>query len=86
MFFIVPFLPAPSHDTGIFSTSDEIDQNPTEHLHEQHSALHQFEHQLKFFVDFGLFFFAFANAGVQFSSIGPITFLILASLVIGKKL
>ncbi|GAF97144.1 unnamed protein product, partial [marine sediment metagenome] len=37
-------------------------------------------------VDFGLFFFAFANAGVPLTGIGPMTWLILGSLVIGKVL
>jgi NhaA family Na+:H+ antiporter len=50
----------------------------------EHSPLHQFEHQIKLFVDFGLFFFAFTNAGVVFASIGSMTWLILGSLVIGK--
>jgi NhaA family Na+:H+ antiporter len=35
-------------------------------------------------VDFGLFFFAFANAGVELSSMGTITWVILAALLIGK--
>ena len=30
--------------------------------HHAHSPLENFEHSLKLFVDFGLFFFAFANA------------------------
>ena len=55
-------------------------------LHMEHSPLHLFEHQLKLFVDFGLFFFSFANAGVALAGIGPMTWLILASLVIGKTL
>jgi NhaA family Na+:H+ antiporter len=55
-----------------------------EDLHMEHSPLHQFEHQLKLFVDFGLFFFAFTNAGVVLASIGSMTWLILGSLVIGK--
>jgi NhaA family Na+:H+ antiporter len=52
----------------------------------EHSALHQFEHQMKLFVDLGLFFFAFNNAGVVLESIGTMTWLILGSLVIGKTL
>jgi NhaA family Na+:H+ antiporter len=39
---------------------------------------------MKLFVDLGLFFFAFTNAGVVFASIGSMTWLILGSLVIGK--
>ena len=85
--FIVPFLPGPRRDIGLFVEQDEIDrmgEELAEDLHMEHSPLHQFEHQLKFFVDFGLFFFAFTNAGVVFASIGSMTWLILGSLVIGK--
>jgi NhaA family Na+:H+ antiporter len=85
--FIVPFLPGPRRDIGLFSERDEIDRMGEElahDLHMEHSALHQFEHQMKLFVDFGLFFFSFTNAGVVFASIGSMTWLILGSLVIGK--
>ncbi len=70
---IVPFLPAPKKDTGLFEEAEG-----------EHAALHMFEHQTKLFVDFGLFFFAFANAGVELAGIGAMTWIILASLVIGK--
>ncbi len=86
--FIVPFLPAPHRDMGLFAMEDEVDALGDDRLaadlHLEHSALHEFEHQLKTFVDFGLFFFAFANAGVALAQIGPLTWLILASLVVGK--
>jgi NhaA family Na+:H+ antiporter len=85
--FIVPFLPGPHRDTGMFRDADEVDEMGevrAEALHIEHSPLHDFEHQLKFFVDMGLFFFAFTNAGVELASIGPMTWLILGSLVIGK--
>ena len=85
--FIVPFLPAPAIDTGLFREEDEVDQmgeQLAERLHVGHSPLHEFEHQMKMFVDFGLFFFAFTNAGVELASIGAMTWLILGSLVIGK--
>jgi hypothetical protein len=55
-------------------------------LHFEHSPLHEFEHQMKLFVDFGLFFFSFTQAGVVLADIGPMTWLILGSLVIGKTL
>ena len=35
-------------------------------------------------MDFGLFFFAFANAGVALADVGPMTWIVLASLVVGK--
>jgi len=82
---IVPFLPGPERDTGMFSSEDEVDQEHAAGLHEhEHSPLHNFEHNLKLPVDFGLFFFAFANAGVGFSSMNSVTWIILASLIVGK--
>lgn len=85
--FIVPFLPGPARDTGMFRDEDEVDVMGEElagDLHIDHSPLHEFEHQLKLCVDFGLFFFAFANAGVEFAAIGPLTWLILGGLIVGK--
>jgi NhaA family Na+:H+ antiporter len=87
--FIVPFLPGPRRDVGLFTEEDEVDRMGdalAQDLHIEHSPLHQFEHQIKLIVDLGLFFFAFTNAGVVLASIGPMTWLILCSLVIGKTL
>jgi NhaA family Na+:H+ antiporter len=53
-------------------------------LHRRHAPLDHFEHQLKLPVDFGLFFFAFMNAGVAFASITQVTFIVLLSLIVGK--
>jgi NhaA family Na+:H+ antiporter len=44
----------------------------------------QFDHEWKVIVDFGMFMFGLANAGVQLSSIGDATWLVLGALVIGK--
>ena len=83
--FIVPFLPGPKRDTGMFRDEDEVDVAEDKGLpHGPHSPLHSFEHQLKFFVDFGLFFFAMGNAGVELGGIGTMTWIILGSLIIGK--
>ena len=85
--FIVPFLPGPKRDVGLFEDADEVDVmggETAQDLHIQHSPLHNFEHQMKMLVDFGLFFFAMGNAGVELAGIGPMTWIILASLVIGK--
>ena len=94
---IVPFLPGPKRDPGLFveegyGEEANEDGNPAPtgtasvaHAEEgPHSPLDQFEHQLKLFVDFGLFFFAFANAGVAFGSINAVTFIVLMSLIGGK--
>lgn len=72
--FIVPFMP----------------HNPVERAHlfeddpEDHSTLKDFEHQWKIFVDFGLLMFGLTNAGVEFSAINTVTWLILLALVVGK--
>ena len=84
---IVPFLPGPHRDTGIFRDEDEVDvlgDALAQDLEVSHAPLHLFEHQTKTFVDVGLFFFAFTNAGVIFEEIGPMTWLIFAALVVGK--
>jgi NhaA family Na+:H+ antiporter len=73
--FIVPFLPHPRREAlRIF------EENPADH-----SAMSRFEHEWKVVVDFGLFMFGLANAGVRFSFINGVTWLVLASLVIGKS-
>ena len=90
---IVPFIPGPTRDTGLFEESDEADEehaqaaagHPVENHHD-HSPLHNFEHNLKLPVDFGLFFFGFANAGVEFSSMSSVTWIVLGSLILGKTI
>jgi len=84
---IVPFIPGPARDVGFFEDRDEVDEvgeERAERLHLEHSPLHLFEIQMKGFVDFGLFFFAFANAGVEFANVGAMTWIVLGSLVVGK--
>ena len=89
---IVPFMPHNNgHDTGTepeHAHSHEGISAPHPHAtdaeHAGHSVMEQFEHHLKLFVDFGLFFFAFANAGVAFTSIGLVTMMVLVSLIVGK--
>ncbi len=75
--FIVPFLPGPQRDLGLFQDAP---------AKEQHSPLEHFEHSLKLFVDFGLFFFAFANAGVSLSGINHLTWIVLLALILGKTI
>lgn len=76
--FIVPFIPGPNVDLGLYTGDDSDDD------HHAHSPLEQFEHDNKLFVDFGLFFFAFANAGVPFADVNNLTWIILGALAIGK--
>jgi len=72
--FIVPFLPHPPREHKHLFEEDPRDLTP----------LANFEHEWKVVVDFGLFMFGLANAGVEFAAIGVATWLVLASLVIGK--
>ena len=75
--FVVPFMPharEPEQAT-VFDVPEQ-----------RRSTLISFEHDWKLIVDFGLFFFGLANAGVQFSEVGTVTWLVLASLVIGKPI
>ncbi|MDP6550539.1 MAG: Na+/H+ antiporter NhaA, partial [Dehalococcoidia bacterium] len=74
---IVPFLP--STKSGPAPSHRGAGGDPAAH---RPVPLEQFEHQLKLFVDLGLFFFAFANAGVAFGSINAVTFIVLASLIV----
>jgi Na+:H+ antiporter, NhaA family len=48
------------------------------------SPLTRFEDQLKLPVDLGLFLFAFTQAGGTLADVGPLTWLVLGSLVVGK--
>ncbi len=72
--FIVPFLPHPPSEHKHLFEQDPRDLSP----------LASFEHEWKVVVDCGLFMFGLANAGVEFAAIGVATWLVLASLVIGK--
>ncbi len=74
--FIVPFLPHPPRETKHMFEEDPRDR----------STLSRFEHDWKIIVDFGLFMFGLANAGVAFSEFGTATLLVLVSLVCGKTL
>ena len=77
LIFIVPFLPGPSRDKSLYQY---MERSP------KHSALETFEHDLKRVVDFGLFFFALANAGVAFGEVNGLSWIILASLIAGKTI
>ena len=49
-------------------------------------TLQAFEHDLKLFVDCGMFFFLFANAGVTITAPGGLTISIILALVAGKTI
>lgn len=73
---IVPTIPHADRAFGFFSEAEE-------HLHD---LLNDIEHALKRPVEIVLFFFGLLNAGVEFSSIGDPTWLVLAGLLIGKPI
>ncbi len=79
---IIPFLPAGKKDLGIFA--EYADYETHEGPGRSPSTLENFEHQLKLPVDFGLFFFAFANAGVGFETINNLTLIVFLALLLGK--
>ena len=82
--FIVPILPGPQRDLGLYvKPAGAADGSSMAH-HTHHSTLERFEHDLKGTVDFGLFAFAFANAGVPFGEINGLSWILLASLIVGK--
>ncbi len=74
--FIVPFFPHRNRESKHLFEEDPRDR----------STLSSFEHDWKIIVDFGLFMFGLANAGVAFSGVGPATWLVLLSLLAGKAL
>ncbi|MBP0482760.1 Na+/H+ antiporter NhaA [Sagittula salina] len=71
---IVPTIPHADRGFGIFSAAEEY----------LHDLLNAMEHALKYPVEIILFFFGLLNAGVEFSSMGAATWLVLAGLLIGK--
>ena len=73
--FIIPFLPHAALEKKHFFEEDIEDRTP----------LSQYEHDWKVIVDFGLFMFGLANAGVAFSAFGTATWLVLVSLLAGKS-
>ena len=71
---VVPTIPHADRAFGIFADAER-------HLHD---LLNQIEHALKVPVEIILGLFGLMNAGVEFNSIGPATWLVLAGLFIGK--
>lgn len=74
--FIIPFIPH-------YWPAKE---RPFAHDVRDVSPLARFERQWRLVVDFGMFLFGLVNAGVEFSCLGTPTWLVLASLIVGKTL
>jgi len=73
---IIPAIPHADRAFGIFSEAERYLKD----------LLNVIEHYLKTPVEFVLFFFGLANAGVEFSAIGAPTWLVMFGLLIGKPL
>lgn len=73
---IVPTIPHADRAFGIFAEAEQ-------HLHD---LLNQMEHALKVPVEIILGLFGLLNAGVEFSSMGPATWLVLLGLIVGKPI
>ncbi len=71
---IIPFLPHPKRERAHLFEDDPKD----------YSTLIKFEQEWKVIVDFGLLMFGLTNAGVEFSEIGTVTWLVFLALIIGK--
>lgn len=77
LIFVIPFLPKTGkivHDYSAHSLSDAVGV----------STLAKLEHHFAPIVDFGLFMFGLANAGVSFAGVNNLTWIIFISLVVGK--
>ena len=72
--FVVPFLP---NNKKEFEALEKFGRETT---------LTKFEHNVSPIVDYGLFFFGFAMAGVRFSVMSALTFIVMISLIVGKML
>lgn len=73
--FIIPFLPHRAFERKHLFEEDLADR----------STIAQFEHDWKIIVDFGLFLFGLANAGVAFTQAGAATWLVVVALLVGKS-
>ena len=73
---ILPFMPHAKRDLGIFDQREEYLPD----------TMNRFEHSWKVPVQFILFAFGLVNAGVPFTSLGPGTWIVLTSLVVGKPI
>lgn len=72
---VMPFVPHASRDPGLFIESPHL-----------HDTLNEFEHWWKVPVHVILFFFGFANAGVEIASVGAGTWFVLAAILFGKPI
>lgn len=72
---IMPFMPRAKRDVGLFVDRPDA-----------HDTLNEFEHRWKLPVHIILFFFGLANAGVEFASVGPGSWIVLTAILLGKPI
>ena len=65
---------------------DAHEDHPDAHEEFHKSPLHLFHQHTGLLIDFGMFFFAWANAGVRFNGFGAMSLVVLACLLLGKVL
>lgn len=75
---IVPFMPSAPRDWGLYAEESDGRAHP--------DTLNRFEHAFKMPVDFALFGFGLANAGVAIGGMGHATWAVLMGLIVGKTL
>jgi NhaA family Na+:H+ antiporter len=73
---IVPMMPHHKSDLKLFGKKEPV----------RLSTMHRFEEHWRIPVQFILFGFGFVNAGVPLSAVGSVTWIIMASLVLGKPI
>lgn len=73
---IVPFMPHAKRDLGVFADREDLLPD----------TMNRFEHWWRTPVQVILFFFGLANVGVALTSVGPATWMVLSSLLVGKPL
>jgi len=73
---ILPFMPHAARDLGLFDPREP----------DLPDTMNRFEHAWKTPVQFVLMFFGLVNAGVTFSSLGPATWTVFVSLLVGKPI
>lgn len=66
--------------------SEILQRAAQEFLARRGAPLHAFEHHCKLLVDFGMFFFGVANAGVKVDGMGTLTGATTIALILGKTL
>ncbi|MCL2136870.1 MAG: Na+/H+ antiporter NhaA [Coriobacteriia bacterium] len=86
LIFIVPFLAYTPKNPNMQSSRRRVDTLTAFEGNEHKMLLDDFEDVFKHFVDFGLVTFGLSNAGVSFSDITNLTWIVFFSLVVGKTL